>query len=70
VVIRSSILIALLSLFSVTATAEVFAWAPEYQPGDVFPTFSMVDQDNNVQTNDIVAGKNGYLIQFNRSVVW
>jgi len=80
VVVRSSILIALLSLFSVTATAEAFDWAPQFNIGDSFPIFSLVDQDNLFQTNDVqtnnvqtsvlVNGENGYLIQFNRSVVW
>jgi len=27
-------------------------------------------QTNNVQTSVLVNGENGYLIQFNRSVVW
>ena len=69
-IVRSSILIALLSLFSLAALAEKFDWAPEFNVGDTFPTFSMADQDNNVQTNDRIAGENGYLVQFNRSVVW
>jgi hypothetical protein len=70
VVVRSSILIALLSLFSLTVTAETFSWAPEFNVGDSFPEFSRVDQDDNDQTNALVTGENGYLIQFNRSVVW
>lgn len=68
--VRSTVLIALLSLVSLTATAETFSWAPEFNVGDTFPTFSMVDQDSNVQTHDLVTGDNGYLIVFNRSVVW
>jgi hypothetical protein len=70
VVVRSYILIALLSLFSLTASAETFDWAPEFNVGDAFPSFSMVDQDSNVQTNDRITGDSGYLVQFNRSVVW
>lgn len=47
-----------------------FEWAPEFEVGHTFPDFTMLDQDGNTYTSSDVSGANGYLIQFNRSVVW
>tara|TARA_R110002072_G_scaffold7773_7_gene41626 strand:+ start:38658 stop:38897 length:240 start_codon:yes stop_codon:yes gene_type:complete len=57
-------------LFSPLAISEEFDWAPSINPGDTFPAFSLGDQDGLEQTNASISGENGYLIQFNRSVVW
>lgn len=65
-----SITLVLTILFSSTVLAEEFVWAPDINPGDVFPTFSLSDQDGVKHSNGSLGGENGYLIQFNRSVVW
>ena len=57
-------------LLSNTVLAEEFVWAPGFNPGDDFPTFSLSDQDGATHSSDSLGGDNGYLIQFNRSVVW
>lgn len=65
-----SITLFLTILFSSTVLAEEFVWAPGFNPGDDFPTFALSDQDGITHSSDSLSGDNGYLIQFNRSVVW
>lgn len=47
-----------------------FEWAPEFNVGDAFPEFALRDQNGESQSSKTLQGDNGYLIQFNRSVVW
>lgn len=49
-----------------------FASAAEtgLQPGERTPSFSLKDQDGNVQTLQSLAGPNGLLVLFNRSADW
>ena len=50
--------------------ANSFEWAPEFNVGDTFPDFSLRDQNGEAQNAASLSGDKGYLISFNRSVVW
>ena len=47
-----------------------FEWATEYSVGETFPAFALNDQNGEQQTSQSLSGEKGYLILFNRSVVW
>jgi len=51
-----------------TDAAYVTSWGPAI--GTEAPLLSANDQDGNLQTLDTLAGPNGLLIVFNRSVDW
>jgi hypothetical protein len=47
-----------------------FEWATKYNVGDTFPGFTLNDQNGDAQTAESLSGDKGFLISFNRSVVW
>lgn len=64
-------LMALMLLQAAIVNAETnFVFAPEFNVGDAFPDQTLKDQDGNAVTISTSSGSKGYLIAFNRSVVW
>ena len=59
---------ALLLCFSVQASE--FEWATGFAVGDTFPDSQLIAIDGKKTLISSVAGDNGYLVVFNRSVVW
>jgi len=55
-------------IFSLQVGAD--EWAAEIVKGMPFPQISASDQTGKAWTSETLSGKNGYLLLFNRSVVW
>jgi len=55
-------------LFGLNIEAE--EWAKGIVKGTSFPHISASDQTGKVWTTESLTGKNGFLLLFNRSVVW
>jgi cytochrome oxidase Cu insertion factor (SCO1/SenC/PrrC family) len=47
-----------------------FAWAPHFNTGDRFPAANLTDHTGQAVNLADLSGERGYLIAFNRSVVW
>ena len=47
-----------------------FNWAPFHRVGDSFPDATLLDQDGQPVVISESSGNKGYLVLFNRSVVW
>ncbi|MBV1877353.1 MAG: hypothetical protein KUG79_06900 [Pseudomonadales bacterium] len=54
-----------------TATAEAdLSWAANFPVGSTFPQINATDQSGKLRHNNNITGVNGFLVLFNRSVVW
>ena len=71
-IIRNLTIIAASFLLSAAAYAEdqSASWAAEFPVGSTMPAFKLADQSKQAWHNVKLSGENGYLILFNRSVVW
>jgi len=59
-----------LLLTVMTNSGALAEWAPNVKPGQKILDVTAIDQDGKVWSNSSHNGKNGYLLLFNRSVVW
>ena len=64
------LLIGLIFGWAGAAFGSEFEWATDINPGDKFPAFELSAQDGEPLSLASLGAENGYLIQFNRSVVW
>jgi len=64
------VLITFLLSANASANDEVFNWAPDIISGKALPSIDAKDQESKQWTNKTMSGKNGFLLLFNRSVVW
>ena len=55
-------------IFSLHVGAD--EWAAEIVKGKPFPQISASDQAGKAWTTETLSGKNGFLLLFNRTVVW
>jgi len=62
----------LMPLIALMIATNVLAddWAPEIAIGQPLPKLSAMDQYDKHWDNQSLSGKNGYLLLFNRSIVW
>ena len=62
----------LLPLIALTIATNILAddWAPEIAIGQPLPEISAMDQNGKHWDNQSLSGKKGYLLLFNRSIVW
>jgi hypothetical protein len=62
----------LLPLIALLLTTNVIAddWAPEIAIGQTVPEINAMDQNGKHWNNQSLSGKKGYLLLFNRSIVW
>lgn len=60
----------MLLVLSNISTAESFTWAADFEVGDQFPNATLLDHNNRQVSLEGFGGEKGYLIAFNRSVVW
>lgn len=57
-------------MLCLSAQASEFEWATDFTVGDPFPDSDLISTTGKKTSVASLAGVNGYLIQFNRSVVW
>ena len=57
-------------VFSTSAMAQDFVWAPDFPVGAALPPISAEDQNGEVRTFDDLVGGNGMLFMLSRSFDW
>lgn len=57
-------------VFSASAMAQDFVWAPDFPVGAALPPISAEDQNGEVRTFDNLVGGNGMLFMLSRSFDW
>lgn len=60
----------LLSLLSLTVSAQEFVWAPDFPVGSTLAEISAPDQDGQLRNFNDLRGENGLLFMMSRSFDW
>ncbi len=57
-------------IYSASAAAQDFVWAPDFPVGAALPPISAEDQNGEVRSFDDLVGGNGMLFMLSRSFDW
>lgn len=68
--IRSVILFVSALVLSVSALAQDWVWAPDFEVGDTIPSIEAPDQNGDVQTLAQLTGEKGLVLVLSRSFDW